>query len=121
MLSYRLAQHVYIPRHARAFQSSASLCKAPHGLSDEAIASQANIQPISAIAKASFGMGENDLELYGKYKAKLPFSFVDSLSDKPNGKLILTTVSHVNNYLEGVKLKVEMGRTTGRKCAVLQF
>lgn len=56
---------------------------------DIEIAQSVPMQKITEIAK-KIGICEDDLELYGKYKAKIPF---DKLlrSDKPNGKLILVT------------------------------
>ena len=56
---------------------------------DIEIAQSVPMQKITEIAK-KIGISEDDLELYGKYKAKIPF---DKLlrSDKPNGKLILVT------------------------------
>ena len=51
------------------------------------------MKPISQVA-AELGLGEDDLELYGKYKAKVSLSVWDRLRDRPNGKLIL--VSAIN-------------------------
>lgn len=59
-------------------------------LSDIEIAQKAKCLPIKEIAK-SLSIEEDDLELYGKYKAKLPLSLVDKYSDRPDGKLILVT------------------------------
>jgi formate--tetrahydrofolate ligase len=60
-------------------------------LSDLDIAQSARPLPITRIAKERLGVGEDDLEAYGRYKAKLSFDFIDSLKDRPNGKLILVT------------------------------
>lgn len=59
-------------------------------LSDIEIAQQAPIQPIQAIAK-KVGLVEDDLELYGKYKAKIEIDAIQKLATKENGKLILVT------------------------------
>ena len=60
---------------------------------DVEIAQAAQMKPISQVA-AELGMGEDDLELYGKYKAKVSLAVWDRLKDRPNGKLIL--VSAIN-------------------------
>ena len=60
---------------------------------DIEIAQEAQKMPIDEIG-AKLGIGPDDLELYGKYKAKLSESFLGSLSSHPDGKLIL--VSAVN-------------------------
>lgn len=59
-------------------------------LSDIEIAQQAHMLPITEIAKR-LGIGEDDLELYGRYKAKLSMNLLRRLDSKPNGKLILVT------------------------------
>ena len=58
--------------------------------SDCEIAQSAPIQPISCIA-ASLGLSEEELELYGPYKAKIPLRVFHRLSNTPYGKLILVT------------------------------
>ena len=60
---------------------------------DVEIAQAAQMKPISQVAD-ELGLGEDDLELYGKYKAKVSLSVWDRLRDRPNGKLIL--VSAIN-------------------------
>ena len=60
---------------------------------DVEIAQAAQMKPISQVA-AELGLGEDDLELYGKYKAKVSLTVWDRLKDRPNGKLIL--VSAIN-------------------------
>jgi formate--tetrahydrofolate ligase len=57
---------------------------------DIEIAQEAKLKPIKEVAK-SIGLEEEDLEFYGKYKAKLTFETLKRLSKKPNGKLILVT------------------------------
>ena len=60
---------------------------------DVEIAQAAQMKPISQVAD-ELGLGEDDLELYGKYKAKVSLAVWDRLKDRPNGKLIL--VSAIN-------------------------
>ncbi|MBA2352609.1 MAG: formate--tetrahydrofolate ligase [Pseudomonadota bacterium] len=59
--------------------------------SDIEIAQKAKMQRIAAIAKDRLGISDEHLEPYGHYKAKLSLDYVDSLKDKPDGKLILVT------------------------------
>ena len=59
-------------------------------LSDLEIANAANKKPISDIAH-SINIAEKDLIKYGNDKAKLSYDFINSLSKKDNGKLILVT------------------------------
>ncbi|HHW73370.1 MAG TPA: formate--tetrahydrofolate ligase [Firmicutes bacterium] len=59
-------------------------------LSDIQIAQQAKLRPISEIA-AKLGLTEDDLEHYGKYKAKVDTKVYGRVQDRPNGKLIYTT------------------------------
>ncbi|MGI6557453.1 MAG: formate--tetrahydrofolate ligase [Limnochordia bacterium] len=59
-------------------------------LSDIEIAQSAKLKPIKDIA-ASIGLTEDDLEYYGKYKAKVSLDVYKRLADRPNGKLIYTT------------------------------
>ena len=53
---------------------------------DIEIAQEAEMLPITEIAK-KLGMEEDDLELYGKYKAKLSEKFLRSIEERPKGKL----------------------------------
>ncbi len=57
---------------------------------DIQIAQAAKLDPIVKVA-AEAGIPEDDLELYGKYKAKLSREFLRSVESKPNGKLVLVT------------------------------
>lgn len=59
-------------------------------LSDIEIAQKAHMLPITEIA-AKLGIGEEDIELYGRYKAKLSMDLIKRVQDKPDGKLILVT------------------------------
>ena len=59
-------------------------------LSDIEIAQQAKMQKITDVA-AKLGIGEDDIELYGKYKAKLSYDLIRRVEEKQPGKLILVT------------------------------
>ena len=58
--------------------------------SDIEIAQKATMQRITQVA-AKLGIAEEHLEPYGHYKSKLSMAFIDSLQDRPDGKLILVT------------------------------
>ena len=59
-------------------------------LSDIEIAQQAKMQKITDVA-AKLGISEEDIELYGRYKAKLSMDLIRRVEDKPAGKLVLVT------------------------------
>lgn len=59
-------------------------------LSDIEIAQQTTLEPIVKIAE-QVGLSEDDLELYGKYKAKISFDAIKRLSKQKDGKLVLVT------------------------------
>ncbi|MGA2707965.1 MAG: formate--tetrahydrofolate ligase [Steroidobacteraceae bacterium] len=61
-----------------------------HVRSDIEIAQSAILKPIAEIA-ARLGIPAASVENYGHYKAKIALDFIDSLKDKPDGKLILVT------------------------------
>ena len=58
--------------------------------SDIEIAREATMKPIQEIGR-QLGIPDDDLFRYGPYKAKLSFEYIDSIQDKPDGKLILVT------------------------------
>ncbi len=58
---------------------------------DIEIAQQANLQRIVDVAKEKLGIDEEHLDPYGHYKAKLSMDFIESLEDRPDGKLILVS------------------------------
>ncbi len=60
-------------------------------MSDIDIAQRANKRRISALAAERYAISSEHLEPYGHYKAKLSLDYIDSLKDKPDGRLILTT------------------------------
>ena len=56
-------------------------------MTDIEIARKADIKNINEIA-GSLGISGEDIELYGKYKAKISYKLLEKLSHKENGKLI---------------------------------
>lgn len=68
--------------------------------SDIEIAQSAKMNPIMQVAK-SIGVKEEDLDLYGKYKAKLSLDILSNLKDKNDGKLILVTAINPTPAGEG--------------------
>ncbi len=60
-------------------------------MSDIEIAQQAKLKRIVDLAKERLDIPERHVEPYGHYKAKLSLEYVDSLADRPDGKLILVT------------------------------
>jgi formate--tetrahydrofolate ligase len=59
--------------------------------SDIEISQGAVMRPILDVAKDKLGIDAEDLVPYGHYKAKVSLDYIDSLKDKPDGKLILVT------------------------------
>ncbi|MGE3772663.1 MAG: formate--tetrahydrofolate ligase [Gammaproteobacteria bacterium] len=60
-------------------------------MSDIEIAQAAKKRPIVALAAERHGIASEHLEPYGHYKAKISLDYLDSLKDRPDGKLILVT------------------------------
>ncbi|OAI05515.1 formate--tetrahydrofolate ligase [Methylomonas methanica] len=60
-------------------------------MSDIEIAQQASMRPIIDLAGEKFGIPAEHLDPYGHYKAKISLEYVNSLTDKADGKLILVT------------------------------
>lgn len=58
--------------------------------SDIEIARQARMRPIAEVATA-LGIGADDLEPYGRHKAKVSFDFIDRMAPRSQGKLVLVT------------------------------
>ncbi len=67
---------------------------------DIEIAQEAEMKPILEIA-ASLGLNEDDIELYGKYKAKVSLDVWERLKDKPSGKVVLVTAINPTPAGEG--------------------
>ncbi|MFV0289638.1 MAG: formate--tetrahydrofolate ligase [Mangrovibacterium sp.] len=69
-------------------------------LSDLEIAQNCQMRPIAEIA-ANLGLSENNIELYGKYKAKIHLNVLEQFKDKANGKVILVTAINPTPAGEG--------------------
>lgn len=69
-------------------------------LTDVEIAQSTQMDPIRDVAK-KIGLSEDDLELYGKYKAKVSLETINRLADRPDGKLILVTAINPTPAGEG--------------------
>ena len=67
---------------------------------DIEIAQEAVMEPIGKVAE-QIGIGEDDLELYGKYKAKLSDDLIKRVQDRPDGKLVLMTAINPTPAGEG--------------------
>ncbi|MFT4548542.1 MAG: formate--tetrahydrofolate ligase [Verrucomicrobiales bacterium] len=80
--------------------------------SDIEIAQQANMQRIIPLAEERLGISDEHLEPYGHYKAKVSTDFLDSLADRPDGKLILVTAISPTPAGEG-KTTTSVGLTDG--------
>ena len=81
---------------------------------DIEIAQEAVMEPITRVAE-KLGIGADDLELYGKYKAKLSEEFMASLKDRPDGKLILVTAINPTPAGEGkTTTSVGLGEAFGK-------
>ncbi|QUH20084.1 formate--tetrahydrofolate ligase [Alkaliphilus sp. B6464] len=78
---------------------------------DVQIAQEAKMLPIIDIADG-LGINEDELEFYGKYKAKVSLDILDRLKDKPDGKLILVTAINPTPAGEG-KTTTNVGLSMG--------
>ena len=82
--------------------------------SDIEIAQEAVMRPIKEVA-AAYGIGEDDLELYGKYKAKLTDDLWEQVKDRPDGKLVLVTAINPTPAGEGkTTTTVGLGEAFGK-------
>ncbi len=81
---------------------------------DIEIAQEAELLPIQEVA-ASLGIGAEDLELYGKYKAKVSDELMERIKDRPDGKLILVTAINPTPAGEGkTTTSVGLGEAFGK-------
>lgn len=81
---------------------------------DIQIAQEAKLAPIIEIAE-KLGISYEDLELYGKYKAKISDEYLDKIKDQPNGKLILVTAINPTPAGEGkTTTTVGLGQAFGK-------
>ena len=82
--------------------------------SDIQIAQEATMLPIKEVA-ASIGIAEDDLELYGKYKAKISDELIEKSKNNPDGKLILVTAINPTPAGEGkTTTSVGLGQAFGK-------
>lgn len=81
---------------------------------DIEIAQQAEMEPIVKVAE-QIGVSADDLELYGKYKAKISGEYLKSIEGNPDGKLILVTAINPTPAGEGkTTTTVGLGEAFGR-------
>lgn len=90
-------------------------------MTDIEIAQNAQMLPIKEVAR-KIGIGEDDLEFYGKYKAKISGEFTEKTKNNKNGKLILVTAINPTPAGEGkttttVGLGDALSRL-GKKCVL---
>ena len=82
--------------------------------SDIQIAQEAKMEPIVKIAE-KLNLGEDDIELYGKYKAKISDELINRTKKNPDGKLILVTAINPTPAGEGkTTTSVGLGEAFGR-------
>lgn len=81
---------------------------------DIQIAQEAVMQPINKVA-AAYDIQEEDLELYGRYKAKLTDDLWEKIKDRPDGKLVLVTAINPTPAGEGkTTTTVGLGQALGK-------
>ena len=81
---------------------------------DIQIAQEAVMEPITEVA-ARIGIAPDELELYGRYKAKISDEYMEKIKDNPNGKLILVTAINPTPAGEGkTTTSVGLGQAFGK-------
>lgn len=81
---------------------------------DIQIAQEAALENIVSVAEG-IGIQADDLELYGKYKAKISDEYIESISNNPDGKLILVTAINPTPAGEGkTTTSVGLGQAFGK-------
>lgn len=81
---------------------------------DIEIAKEATLKPIKEVV-STLGIGEDDLELYGKYKAKLSEDYLKRIENNKKGKLILVTAINPTPAGEGkTTITVGLGEAFGK-------
>jgi formate--tetrahydrofolate ligase len=75
------------------------------------IAQEANLRPIAQVA-AEAGLMEDEVELYGSFKAKVDLSILDRIHDRPDGQLVIVTAITPTKAGEG-KTTTSVGLTQG--------
>lgn len=84
-------------------------------MTDIEIAQSAELIDIRKIAE-KLGLSEDDLELYGKYKAKISEDYLNSIKNNPDGKLVLVTAINPTPLGEGkTTTTVGLGQALGRR------
>lgn len=78
-------------------------------MTDIEIAKKAHLLPIKEVV-AEYGITEDDIELYGKYKAKLSDEYLERIKDNKNSKLVLVTAINPTPAGEG-KTTISIGLT----------
>ncbi len=81
-------------------------------MNDIEIAQQASLRRIATLAEEKLGISDEHLEPYGHYKAKISLDYLDSIKDRPDGKLILVTAISPTPAGEG-KTTTSVGLTDG--------
>ena len=79
------------PSPATAAKVPAVAAQHANPKSDIEIAQAAKMRPIIDVARDKLGIGPDNLEPYGHYKAKISLDYIKTLKDRPNGKLILVS------------------------------
>ncbi len=82
-------------------------------MEDIEIARNTKLEKISKIT-ADIGIDDDNLEMYGKYKAKISLNIMDKLQEKKNGKLVLVTAINPTPLGEG-KTTMAIGLADGLK------
>ncbi|MBQ3104376.1 MAG: formate--tetrahydrofolate ligase, partial [Lachnospiraceae bacterium] len=81
---------------------------------DIQIAQEAVIKPITEVAQ-QLGITMEELELYGKYKAKITDDYINKIKSRPDGKLILVTAINPTPAGEGkTTTSVGLGQAFGK-------
>ena len=82
---------------------------------DIEIAQETKMLPIKDVA-AQYGISEDDLELYGKYKAKISNELWNEVRERPDGKLVLVTAINPTPAGEGkTTTSIGLGEAFGRR------
>jgi len=81
-------------------------------MSDIEIAQKNQMERIADLAKEKLGISDEHLEPYGHYKAKISLDYLETLKDRPDGKLILVTAISPTPAGEG-KTTTSVGLTDG--------
>ena len=101
------------PPTATAAKVSPGAAQHLHPKSDIEISQAAKKRPIADIARERLGIGPENLEPFGHYKAKVSMDFIKSIQNRPNGKLILVSAINPTPAGEG-KTTTTVGLTDAR-------